>query len=144
MNAEQQAILDAEFVTGAYEGLTTQQIADALTARPELPNPEPAPEVLLPFTAAEVHTEAGVAMDAVSDAAKIELIRIEEAQGHSSLASWSDKFLPAEVATKVKDKLASRKGADPNWPATVAGDTRLEELGLGGYVAFGDIEAGRA
>ena len=110
---------------GKLCGKSPREIARALVARPLIDNPEPAPQVLLPFSADDVR--AIVPLVGLNDEGR--LFEIVRNQDHEGLALWAELFgddphVDAVVA------LARRTGPDPAHPALVKGASRLEALGI--------------
>ena len=133
MTPEQRAAIAAEIATERYAGKPRAEIAALLCEEPQIPNPTPQGQVIrtIPLDAA---------LAAMSDASLTKLINtplmsdfIDACKGGDmasakrlmTLGVRTGQIQPAEAQA-----LAALDGMipDPNWPATVAGPSRLEQL----------------
>lgn len=119
--------LKAEVQGAAYAGKTAKEIARMLVDYPMVANPDPAPQVPKPITANAVRT----VLDGLgaSEVVAGELIALARAQDREGIADWAEMRLSGAKLTAVQDYLAQTI-ADPDHPATVRGECRVQELGL--------------
>lgn len=120
MTDEQKAILAGEIAKPEYEGKTFREIARMLNAWPDVPNPEPVPKIPAPFEAEDIT----VAIGAISKEANVRLVSILAGQDHDELRDFG-KLCGLDLSA-----IADRTIADPNWPATIRGDSKTVELDL--------------
>ena len=133
MTSEQRTAIAAEIATERYTGKPLAEIAALLCEEPQIPNPTPRGQIVraIPLDAA---------LAAMSDASLTKLINtplmsdfidacktgdMASAKRLITLGVRTGQIQPSEAAA-----LAALDGLvpDPAWPATVAGQSRLEQL----------------